>query len=103
MKFGALYFSVLLLHSIVNLTFLDPDSIEIDFIESKISDHSGVEALRNIANKYLDSGKKIKLTHLSPYCKALLLKWNPEFETIIENSVEDPRYYVVTDTLDAEI
>ena len=81
----------------------DPDSIEIDFIESKISDHSGVEALRNIANKYLDSGKKIKLTHLSPYCKALLLKWNPEFETIIENSVEDPRYYVVTDTLDAEI
>lgn len=81
----------------------DPDSIEIDFIESKISDHSGVEALRNIANKYLDSGKKIKLTHLSPDCKALLLKWNPEFETIIENSVEDPRYYVVTDTLDAEI
>ncbi|HNP67477.1 MAG TPA: SulP family inorganic anion transporter [Aequorivita sp.] len=80
----------------------DPDSIEIDFIESKISDHSGVEAVRNIANKYLDSGKQVKLTHLSPDCKALLLKWNPEFETIIEDSVEDPRYYVVTDTLDAE-
>lgn len=81
----------------------DPDSIEIDFIESKISDHSGVEAVRNIANKYLDSGKKIRLTHLSPDCKALLLKWNPEFETIIEDSIEDPRYYVVTDTLDAEL
>lgn len=80
----------------------DPDSIEIDFIESKISDHSGVEAVRNIANKYLDSGKQIKLTHLSPDCKLLLLKWNPEFETIIEDSIEDPRYYVVTDTLDAE-
>ncbi|MCG2431718.1 SulP family inorganic anion transporter [Aequorivita xiaoshiensis] len=80
----------------------DPDSVEIDFIESKISDHSGVEAVRNIANKYLDNGKQIKLTHLSPDCKALLLKWNPEFETIIKNSVEDPRYYVVTDTLDAE-
>lgn len=40
--------------------------------------------------------------HLSPDCKALLLKWNPEFESIIEDSVEDPRYYVVTDTLDAE-
>ncbi|MBB6682670.1 SulP family inorganic anion transporter [Aequorivita sp. 609] len=80
----------------------DPDSVEIDFIESKISDHSGVEAVRNIANKYLDNGKQIKLTHLSPDCKALLLKWNPEFETIIESSVEDPRYYVVTDTLDAE-
>jgi SulP family sulfate permease len=81
----------------------DPDSIEIDFIESKISDHSGVEAVRNIANKYIDGGKKVKLTHLSPDCKALLLKWNPEFETIIEDSVEDPRYYVVTDTLDADV
>ncbi len=81
----------------------DPDLIEIDFIESKISDHSGVEAVRNIANKYLDSGKQIKLTHLSPDCKTLLLKWNPEFKTIIEDSVEDPRYYVVTDTLDSEI
>lgn len=81
----------------------DPDSVEIDFIESKISDHSGVEAVRNIANKYLDSGKQIKLTHLSPDCKALLLKWNPEFETIIEESVEDPRYYVVTDTLDSDV
>ena len=81
----------------------DPDSIEIDFIESKISDHSGVEAVRNIANKYINGGKKVKLTHLSPDCKALLLKWNPEFETIIEDSVEDPRYYVVTDTLDADV
>jgi SulP family sulfate permease len=80
----------------------DPDSVEIDFIESKISDHSGVEAVRNITNKYLDSGKQIKLTHLSPDCKLLLLKWNPEFETIIEDSIEDPRYYVVTDTLDSE-
>ncbi len=81
----------------------DPDSIEVDFIESKISDHSGVEAVRTIANKYIESGKKITLTHLSPDCKTLLLKWNPEFETIIENSIEDPRYYVVTDTLDAEV
>jgi SulP family sulfate permease len=62
-----------------------------------------VEAVRNIANKYIDGGKKVKLTHLSPDCKALLLKWNPEFETIIEDSVEDPRYYVVTDTLDADV
>lgn len=81
----------------------DPDSVEIDFIESRISDHSGVEAVRNIANKYLDNGKQIKLTHLSPDCKALLLKWNPEFKTIIKDSVEDPRYYVVTDVLDAEV
>ncbi len=81
----------------------DPESIEIDFIESKISDHSGVEALRNIANKYIDGGKQLKLTHLSPDCKNLLIKWNPEFETIIENSIEDPRYYVVSNTMDADV
>lgn len=81
----------------------DPDKIEIDFIESKISDHSGVEALRNIANKYLESGKKVKLTHLSPDCKTLLLKWDPNFNTVIEEAVDDPRYWVVTDTLDSEV
>ncbi|MCB0457180.1 MAG: SulP family inorganic anion transporter [Flavobacteriaceae bacterium] len=81
----------------------DPQSIEIDFMESKVSDHSGVEALRNVANKYLECGKEVKLTHLSPDCKTLLLKWNPEFETIIENAVDDPRYYVVTDLLDTEV
>lgn len=81
----------------------DPESIEIDFMESKISDHSGVEAVRNIANKYIADGKKIRLAHLSKDCKALLLKWNPEFKTIILDSVEDPRYYVVSDVLDSEV
>lgn len=81
----------------------DPDAVEIDFIESKISDHSGIEAMRGIANKYLDLGKSIKFTHLSPDCKRLLLKANPKFERVIEESVDDPRYYVVTDKLDVEV
>lgn len=81
----------------------DPQKIEIDFIESKVSDHSAIEALRNIANKYIDIGKEIKLTHLSPDCIALLIKNNPEFETIIESSIDDPRYYVVTNTIDQEV
>jgi len=81
----------------------DPDKIEIDFIESRVNDHSGIEALRGIANKYLDAGKEIKLTHLSPECKALLLKANPKFEEVIETAVDDPRYHVVTDLMDAEV
>ena len=81
----------------------DPDQIEIDFIESKISDHSSVEAIRNIAKKYLDNGKKVKLTHLSPDCKTLLLKWDPNFSDVIEEAIDDPRYYVVTDLLDDEV
>ncbi len=81
----------------------DPKNVEIDFIESRVSDHSGVEALRNIANKYIAEGKKVTLTHLSPDCKNLLLKWNPEFDTIIQSNVDDPRYYVVTDVMDNEV
>jgi len=81
----------------------DPENIEIDFIESKVSDHSGMEAIRNLTNKYISQGKTVKLTHLSPDCKALLLKASPKFESVIETSVEDPRYYVVTDTIDKEV
>lgn len=81
----------------------DPEAIEIDFIESKVSDHSGVEALRNIANKYMDAGKKITLTHLSPDCKEILIKWNPEFDSIIEDAIDDPRYHVVTNMMDADV
>ncbi|WP_194852028.1 SulP family inorganic anion transporter [Nonlabens antarcticus] len=80
----------------------DPDKIEIDFIEARVQDHSGIEALRGVANKYLDLGKEIKLTHLSPECKQLLMRNNPEFDTIIESSIEDPRYHIATDLLDAE-
>ncbi len=81
----------------------DPNKIEIDFIESRVNDHSGIEALQNIAKKYINAGKEIKLTHLSPECKLLLLKSNPKFETIIETAIDDPRYHVVTDQLDKEV
>ena len=81
----------------------DPSKIEIDFIESKVADHSGIEAVRSIANKYLDLGKEVKLTHLSPDCKILLHKANMKFDDLIETAVDDPRYYVVTDKMDSEV
>jgi SulP family sulfate permease len=81
----------------------DPEKIEIDFMESKVADHSGMEAVSNIADKYLSLGKAVKLIHLSPECKMLLLKAHPKLETIIETSIEDPRYHVVTDMMDEEV
>ncbi len=81
----------------------DPTSVEIDFIESKVSDHSGIEAISNLARKYLELGKELRLVHLSPECKTLMLKADPDLESIIESSIDDPRYYVVTDLVDAEI
>ena len=81
----------------------DPNKVEIDFIESRVADHSGIEALRTVANKYLDLGKEVKLIHLSPESRTLLLKANPKFETIIETAIDDPRYHVVTDLMDSEV
>ena len=81
----------------------DPENIEIDFIESKVSDHSGIEAISNIAKKYLKVEKNLKLTHLSPECITLLLKADPKFKNIIKTSIDDPRYSVVTDLMDSEV
>ena len=81
----------------------DPANIEIDFIESRVSDHSGIEAIFNLVKKYQDLGKGVRLTHLSPECKTLLYKASPLFDGIIESSIDDPRYYVVTNLMDQEV
>lgn len=81
----------------------DPARIEIDFIESRVSDHSGIEAIFNLVQKYQEAGKQIKMTHLSPECKELLYKSSPVFDGIIQESVDDPRYHVVTDLMDREV
>ncbi len=81
----------------------DPNNVEIDFIESKVSDHSGIEALANLTKKYLEEGKVVRLTHLSPECQVLLLKADPTFADVIEKSIDDPRYHVVTDLMDSEV
>ena len=39
----------------------DPKNIEIDFIESRVSDHSGIESIENIIQKYTSLNKKVKL------------------------------------------
>ncbi|MBX2841272.1 MAG: SulP family inorganic anion transporter [Flammeovirgaceae bacterium] len=73
----------------------DPDSVEIDFIESRVSDYSGVEAITNLVDKYEGQGKLLKLIHLSEDCKEILKKASPKFNEIIIDDVDDPRYYVV--------
>jgi SulP family sulfate permease len=72
----------------------DPDSVEIDFVESRISDHSALEAIFVLVEKYQAVGKKITLKHLSADCKVLLYKANPIFHQVIEEDIEDPRYHL---------
>ncbi len=72
----------------------DPDKVEIDFVESRISDHSALEAIFNLVEKYEKAGKKITLKHLSADCKVLLYKASPKFHQVIEEDVDDPRYHL---------
>ena len=72
----------------------DPDVVEIDFVESRVSDHSAIEAIFNLVNKYNSAGKTIKLKHLSQDCKVLLCKSSPLFNKVIIEAIDDPRYHL---------
>jgi SulP family sulfate permease len=72
----------------------DPDQVEIDFVEARVSDHSAIEAIFNLVNKYKAEGKSIKLKHLSEDCKVLLYKSSPIFRDVIIEAVDDPRYHL---------
>lgn len=73
----------------------DPDQVEIDFMESRVSDHSAIEAINSIVEKYETAGKTIHLKHLSEECKLILHKNSPKFRTVIIDAIDDPRYHVV--------
>ncbi|MGM5468655.1 SulP family inorganic anion transporter [Flavobacteriaceae bacterium LMO-SS05] len=75
----------------------DPQHVEIDFVESRISDHSALEAVFNLVIKYEAEGKTIKLKHLSSDCKQLMYKASPKFKEVIVETVNDPRYYLAAD------
>ncbi len=72
----------------------DPQHVEIDFVESRISDHSALEAIFNLVNKYEAEGKSVKLKHLSEDCKILMYKASPKFREVIVEAIDDPRYHL---------
>ncbi|HSP84066.1 MAG TPA: SulP family inorganic anion transporter [Gillisia sp.] len=72
----------------------DPDEVVVDFLESRIVDMSGIEAVNKLTERYHKQGKKLHLKHLSQDCRLLLSK----ADAIIDvNIIEDPSYKVVTD------
>ncbi len=78
----------------------DPESVEIDFVESRISDHSALEAITLLVEKYEKENKQIKLKHLSQDCKALLCKSNPKLRQVIVDDIDDPRYHLAANPED---
>ncbi len=72
----------------------DPDDVVIDFYDSKVADHSGIEAVDSLAERYKRHGKKLHLKHLSKECKELLETAGGLVEV---NVMEDPSYHVADD------
>ena len=75
----------------------DPKEVVIDFTDARVCDHSGLEALNNITERYAKAGTKLHLTNLSKECSELLGK----AENIVELSViEDLEWHLAEDKLD---
>ncbi len=74
----------------------DPDDVIIEFQHSRVVDHSAIEAIDTLAERYVSAGKTLHLRHLSPECRQLLHKAGNLVEV---NVLEDPRYHVVADEL----
>ena len=74
----------------------DPEDVVIEFEHARVSDHSAIEAIDNLAERYLNAGTTLHLRHLSPECRKLLRKAGNMVEV---NVIEDPKYHVATDAL----
>jgi len=72
----------------------DPDDVVVDFQNSRVTDHSAIEAIDKLAVRYNKVGKRLHLKHVSPECRALLKTAGPLVEV---NVVEDPTYHVAVD------
>lgn len=72
----------------------DPDDVIIDFLNARVWDHSALQAIDALAERYQRRNKKLHLRHLSADCKALLEKAGSVVEQMPD---EDPDYEVVVD------
>ncbi|MGB5397117.1 MAG: SulP family inorganic anion transporter [Gammaproteobacteria bacterium] len=74
----------------------DPDDVIIEFQNSRVADHSAIEAIDTLAERYIKAGKTLHLRHLSDECRLLLKKAGNLVEV---NVMEDPRYHVADDAI----
>jgi SulP family sulfate permease len=71
----------------------DPQTVIVDFAESRVVDQSALQAIEALAGKYQTAGKRVQLRHLSRDCHKLLSKAGH----LIVDSDDDPTYEVAVD------
>ena len=71
----------------------DPDTVIVDFANSRVVDQSALQAIEVLAAKYTQAGKSIRLRHLTRDCHKLL---NRAGQLMIDSD-DDPEYQIATD------
>ena len=74
----------------------DSDDVIVEFKNARVVDHSAIEEIDTLAERYLSRNKTMHLKHLNKECKQLLDKADKLVEL---NIIEDPDYHIVTDKL----
>jgi SulP family sulfate permease len=74
----------------------DPHDVVIEFLRARVVDHSAIQAIDALAERYRALGKRLHLRHLSPDCREVLQNARDMIEV---NLLEDPRYHVADDKL----
>ncbi|MGZ8216697.1 SulP family inorganic anion transporter [Methylomagnum sp.] len=74
----------------------DPDEVVIEFRRARVVDHSALEAIDGLAERYQQVGKRLHLRHLSPDCLDVLEKAKGMIEI---NLLEDPHYHIADNKL----
>ena len=70
----------------------DPDEVIVDMMDSRVWDHSGLEAIQKLGARYQAAGKNIKLQHISGNCRELLKKAGSMVDIVV--LPDDPSYHV---------
>jgi SulP family sulfate permease len=71
----------------------DPEVVILDFMDSRIVDHSALQAIEDVAAKYKAAGKRLRLRHLTQDCHRLLTNAGQ----LMVDMDDDPDYRVAVD------
>ena len=93
---GSLFFASVASFQQLFTPKLDPADVVIEFRRARVVDHSAIQAIDALAERYKAAGKRLHLRHLSLDCRELLQNAQGMIEV---NLQEDPRYRIADDKL----
>ncbi|HEX8832662.1 MAG TPA: hypothetical protein VF719_00605, partial [Abditibacteriaceae bacterium] len=74
----------------------DPELTEVDFRYTRLHDHSALEAIKAVAERYQKAHKTLRLSHLSPECQVLLNTASDWVDVAIS---DEPHHHITTQRL----